>query len=181
MQIKVLFFGILKDLAGQNSETLTLPEGATLAELLAQYGARYPRMQNYLPGLATAVNQVYAGRAAGLRDGDEVGLLPPVSGGSGTTVQIGAGPVALVREPIDVARFVEAIKRPEDGAIAVFEGAVRNHSRGRPTLFLEYEAYEAMALRELEGLVRAAREKFPISVLHRELLGGRERLRTTRL
>jgi len=68
----------------------------------------------------------------------------------------------LVREPIDAARLVERVKAPEDGAVATFEGVARNHSRGRRTLYLEYEAYESMALEKMRELASEMRRRFPV-------------------
>jgi molybdopterin synthase catalytic subunit len=168
MQVTVLFFGMLKDLAGRGSDALSLPEGATVSDLLAHYEAQIPRLKPYLPALATAVNQEYAARSTPLHDRDEVGLLPPVSGGA--TPYIGTRHVAPVHRPIDTQEIIRSIRRSEDGAIAVFEGIVRNESRGRRTLYLEYEAYEAMALAELNRLVEQALGKFKIRdacIIHR--------------
>lgn len=82
MRVQVLFFGLLKDVAGRSNEWLDLPEGSTLADLLAHYELRIPKLQEILPSLALSVNQQYAGPGTVLGNNDEVGLLPPVSGGS---------------------------------------------------------------------------------------------------
>jgi molybdopterin converting factor small subunit len=82
MRVQVLFFGLLKDVAGTPSEWLDLPEGSTLADLIQHYELRIPRMQELLPSLALSVNQHYAGPGTVLGNNDEVALLPPVSGGS---------------------------------------------------------------------------------------------------
>src|SRR5215470_5875681 len=134
MRVRVLFFGILKDLVGKASESLEVREGATLADVLTHYESSVPRMRELLPTIAMSVNQHYSGPGALLGDNDEVALLPPVSGGSGRA--------SMVRERIDSAVILERIKRPEDGAAIVFEGVVRDHTRGRKTLYLDYEAYE---------------------------------------
>lgn len=170
MQIKVLFFGILKDLAGRGSETLALPDGATVSDLLAHYESEIPRLKSYLPAIATSVNLEYAARDEKLRNNDEVGLLPPVSGGTDHLPAVGAEWASLVRQPINTQHYIQTIVRPEDGAMVVFEGVVRNHSRGRRTLYLDYEAYELMALGELAELIRQALQKFKIRdarVIHR--------------
>jgi molybdopterin synthase catalytic subunit len=76
----------------------------------------------------------------------------------------------LVRDPIDVAALRDAMLRPEDGAVAVFEGVVRNHARGRKVLHLEYHAYEPMALRQMELVVSEAKTRFQIrdiAIVHR--------------
>lgn len=77
---------------------------------------------------------------------------------------------AIVREAIDTQRVLAQIKRPEDGAAIVFEGIVRNNTRGRQTLYLDYEAYEEMALKQMEGLAEQAREQFgvrEVAIVHR--------------
>jgi len=76
----------------------------------------------------------------------------------------------LVREPIDIDALQRSLTRPEDGAVAIFVGTVRNHSRGKRVLFLEYEAYEAMALKKLEEVGKQAKELYPITdiaIVHR--------------
>jgi molybdopterin converting factor small subunit len=81
MRVQVLFFGLLKDLAGRHSEWLELPEGATLADLLQHYELEMPNLQGLMPSIALSVNQQYAGPGTVLGQNDEVALLPPVSGG----------------------------------------------------------------------------------------------------
>jgi MoaE-MoaD fusion protein len=81
MRVQVLFFGMLKDITGRTSEWLELPEGATVADLLRHYELQMPRLQALLPSVALSVNQHYAGPGTVLGHNDEVGLLPPVSGG----------------------------------------------------------------------------------------------------
>ncbi len=176
MRIHVLFFGMLKDLAGRTSDSLDLPEGATLGDVLAHYQERIPSLNGMAAALAMSVNQEYAGPEIRLKPGDEVGLLPPVSGGAENRAQPAPDTApkhrhaAIVREVIDTAALVEAIKRPEDGAVAVFEGIVRNHSRGRTTLYLDYDAYEEMALKQMENLATQALSQFPVrdlAIVHR--------------
>ena len=82
MEIRVLFFGMLKDLAGRASDSLDLPENATLGDVLSHYEQAIPRLKDLMSSLAMSVNQEYAGRDTRLQQGDEVGFLPPVSGGS---------------------------------------------------------------------------------------------------
>jgi molybdopterin converting factor subunit 1 len=185
MQIRVLFFGVLKDLAGRANDSLSLPESATLEDVLSHYEQAIPRLKDLLPSLALSVNQEYAAPDAKLRPGDEVALLPPVSGGSegggskhsredaGGRSEAGnrlLWRAAIVHSAIDTPSALAAIKRPEDGAAGVFEGIVRNHSRGRRTLYLDYEAYEEMALKQMEELADRALTQFKIrdvAIIHR--------------
>jgi MoaE-MoaD fusion protein len=162
MRVRVLFFGGLKDLAGKSNDLLDLPEGALVRDVLAHYLSEVPRMKESLASLAVAVNQEYAGAETGLKSGDEVALLPPVSGGSGCA--------SIVRDPIDTLGVLQRIKRGEDGAAVAFEGVVRNQTRGRRTLYLDYEAYEEMALRQMEGLAEQALKQFKVrdvALVHR--------------
>ncbi len=168
MQVTVLFFGALKDLAGRGTDVLALPDGATVSDVLAHYATQFPRLKNYLPAIATSINREYAARTAGLHDRDEVALLPPVSGGSEAATETAR--VWLTREPIVPGPIIDSIKHPEDGALAVFAGVVRNHSRDRRTVYLDYEAYEAMAVNQLSVLVREALGRFQVRdarIVHR--------------
>jgi molybdopterin synthase catalytic subunit len=186
MRVRVLFFGVLKDLAGTSSDWLDLPDGASVRDVLARYEAQIPRLKAMLPSLALAVNQQYAGPDTKLKADDEVALLPPVSGGApdaagGTpapsaSLRAGSQPVgrrryaAIVRGVVDTSRIVGGLKRGEDGAVLVFEGVVRNQTRGRRTLYLDYEAYEDMALEQMESLASQALEQFQIrdvAIVHR--------------
>lgn len=162
MKVQILFFGMLRDLAGAASEEAELAEGARVDEVLARYASRSAGLEKLLSSVAVAVNQEFAKRDRILHEGDEVALLPPVSGG--------APRAAIVREKIDAAAVVERVKHGSDGAAVVFDGVVRNHTRGRRTLYLEYEAYEAMALKQMEQLAAQALEKFAVrevAMVHR--------------
>jgi molybdopterin synthase catalytic subunit len=177
MRVRVLFFGMLKEVAGKSSDTLNLADGATVGDLLAQIESQIPRLKNAMAALAVAVNQHYAGAETTLKSDDEVALLPPVSGGSGNPVEDDASSALpsgrrclIVSEPIDTSTIVAGIKRGEDGAAVVFEGIVRNQTRGRKTLYLDYEAYEQMALNQMEGLAEQALRNFQIrdvALVHR--------------
>jgi molybdopterin synthase catalytic subunit len=119
---------------------------------------------------AVAVNYEYAAPDHPLSDGDEVAILPPVSGGA---LPVSGDPeilVQIVREPIDTERIVSAVKSGGDGAVCVFDGIVRDNTRGRATLHLDYEAYEEMALKQMHGLREDAITRFgvrEIAIVHR--------------
>ena len=170
MKVRVLFFGTLKELAGKAAEEINLREGATARDVLAYYQERIPDLTRWLPALAVAINQQYTAPDTRLQSNDEVALLPPVSGGAPDEKARPAIRCRIVRERIDTEKVVEGIKRSEDGAVAIFEGIVRNQTRGRKTLYLDYEAYEAMALAQLESLALEALNKFAIrnvAIVHR--------------
>jgi molybdopterin converting factor subunit 1 len=173
MKIDVLFFGVLKDLLGQSSETVDLPEGARVREIIIHFSRQDPRFEAMAPSLAMSVNQEYAGPDCVLREADEVALLPPVSGGSwgdGEAEDDERGEIRIVRDRIDAEDVVRRLKHPSDGATVVFDGIVRDNSRGRRTLYLDYEAYEAMALKQMKSLAAEARTRFQVrgaSIIHR--------------
>lgn len=159
MKINVLFFGMVHDLAGFDREQVEVPEGERLADLRRRYELRFPRLGELAGSLLTAVNQEIVEPSVVLHEGDEVAFMPPVSGGAGDDF------FRLTRDPIVTSDLIRQLQTPEDGAVVVFEGVVRNHSRGRKTLFLEYEAYEPLAVRKMEEIGREVREKLPIDRL----------------
>lgn len=165
MRLRVLFFGMLNDMVGRASDSVELHDGATVRDLLIHCETQLPRLKESLSSIAVAVNQEYAGPETVLKENDEVALLPPVSGGAADTPL-----VQLVRERIVPHDIIPAMQRPEDGAIVIFDGIVRNHSRNRRTCYLEYDAYETMALAKLQELAHEATRRFAIrnvALVHR--------------
>jgi molybdopterin converting factor subunit 1 len=164
MRVRVLFFGLVHDVTGFGQEQLELPQGETLEGLWQRYASRFPRLSDLRSSLVVAVNEEIAENSRSLQDGDEVAFMPPVSGGADGDFY------RLTREPIAAATLQRGLLVPEDGAVVCFEGVVRNHSRGRRTLYLEYEAYEPMAIRKMREIGEEARQKFAlhrISMIHR--------------
>lgn len=166
----MLFFGMLREIAGKAADEIDLPEGASIRELIAHYEAQIPQLKQSINSLALAVNQQYTGPDTRLRERDEVALLPPVSGGAPARDDSKANYASITRQPIDTLQTLSRLKRGEDGAALVFEGIVRNQTRGRRTLYLDYEAYEEMALQQMEALAHRALEDFKIrdvALVHR--------------
>jgi molybdopterin synthase catalytic subunit len=177
MQVKVLPFGALKDWL-RSATTIELPEGSTVTELLERLRASEPARGQALQGIAVSVNAEYASASQVLREGDEVGLLPPVSGGATSRTEAAREesaqeePIAtaLTHEAIDAEKLIAAAKQGKDGAVVVFDGIVRNHTRGRRTLHLDYEAYEEMAEKQMRALGADARKRFgvrQVTMVHR--------------
>jgi molybdopterin converting factor subunit 1 len=113
----VLFFGMLKDVAGMSSEGLEIAEGSTLDSLFRHYAERFPRLADYSGSVVLALNQQFQPRETLVSDGDEVAFLPPVSGGSGYLHDISdpAGHFfALTRQPIDTQAIARRLLRGED-------------------------------------------------------------------
>jgi molybdopterin converting factor subunit 1 len=160
MRVKVLFFGVLKDLVGKAEESLDLPAGTTLETLFSRYSQRYETLNTKRPSILFARNQEFAKPETILNDNDEVAFLPPVSGGSGGGA---SGHIfEIVRETIDSRQLVNKLQRPEDGAVVVFEGVVRNNTKGRATTHLEYECYEAMAKEQMTRIGHEIAAQFAI-------------------
>jgi molybdopterin converting factor subunit 1 len=164
MQVRVLFFGMLKDLAGRADHTLELPAGASLGDALQQCTRLIPGLAALSSVIAMSVNQEYSAPDTPLHGGDEIALLPPVSGGTQIPY------AAIIRAKIDAQAIAANLKHPEDGALVLFEGIVRNHTRGRRSLYLDYQAYEDMALKMMERLASEALTQFQIrdvALVHR--------------
>lgn len=169
MRVHILPFGVLKDSILESP--LELPANSTVADLLAELGRKLcerPSAVELLGRIAVSVNAEYAQANQPLQEGDLVGLLPPVSGGiQGTEPAIHTG---LTRETIPADALVSAVKQGTDGAVVVFDGIVRNNTRGRRTLHLDYEAYEEMAEKQMAEISAQAIEKFgvrAVTLVHR--------------
>jgi molybdopterin synthase catalytic subunit len=161
MLVKVLFFGVLKDMVGKAEEWLEVAPGTTLGGLFASYSQRYETLQGRRPSILFARNREFATADTALNDQDEVAFLPPVSGGAGGDGHI----FEIVRQTIDTRSLVERLQRPEDGAVVVFEGVVRNNTKGRPTTHLEYECYEGMAQEQMARIGREIASQFAVGRL----------------
>jgi molybdopterin synthase catalytic subunit/molybdopterin converting factor small subunit len=178
MRVRVLFFGVLKEVAGKSADAIDLQDGSCVRDVLLHYSLQVPKLEGWLPSIALAVNQQYAGPETTLRANDEVALLPPVSGGSADAAGETQPPhteehyryASIVRETINTPVITSRLKHADDGAAVVFEGVVRNQTRGRRTLCLDYSAYEEMAHQQLEKLATEALERFQIrdvAIVHR--------------
>ena len=166
IRVRLLSFGSLKTLFAEGGDWRDLEAGESVAGLLGKLLDDGILPEGAISSAAIAVNHSYASSDQILNDGDEVAILPPVSGGMGPD-----GPlIALVREPVDAAGIERAIKAGADGAVCIFDGIVRDHTRGRPTLHLDYEAYEEMALKQMHLLRSEAIEHFgvrEVAIVHR--------------
>jgi MoaE-MoaD fusion protein len=173
MRVRVLFFGVLKDVAGRTEDQLELEAGARLERVMDHYCTQFPRMRAMQGSILLARNQEFSELTAAVGDGDEIAFLPPVSGGSrGYLYEISEGGhlFALTREPIDTRKITERLLQGEDGAVVAFEGVARNHSHGRRTRYLDYECYEPMAIKVMARIGReiaAAHAIHRIAMVHR--------------
>ena len=175
MRIRVLFFGVLRDVCGLREDSLEVPEGGRVETVFEHYAVRFPRLREMAASIVLAHNQQFSSPGETLAEGDEVAFLPPVSGGSGTyshqIVDQAAGHFfALTREAIDSASLARRLLRGEDGAIVNFEGVARNNTKGRATRYLEYECYEAMAIKTMAEIGTQLASEFAIgriAMVHR--------------
>jgi MoaE-MoaD fusion protein len=156
VRIRVLFFGVLRDIVGVREETIEVPAGARLAAVLEGYQAKFPRIREMSASLMMARNQQFAPVSAVAEEGDEIAFLPPVSGGldDPSPDQGDDHYFALTRDPIDGGAIARRLLRGEDGAFVNFEGVARNNTKGRATRYLEYECYEPMAIKVMSELGR---------------------------
>jgi MoaE-MoaD fusion protein len=155
VQVRIRLFAGLRERAGTGTRTLELPDGATLGDV-------WPGLElgDEPPGLLYALNKRYADRATPVADGDEVALIPPVSGGD----------FRLSAAPLSLDAVVREVARDGAGAVASFLGTVRNRSRDRTVLYLEYEAYEGMAetmMAELARELKARHDVLEVAIHHR--------------
>lgn len=161
LTVRVLFFATLRDLAGVREEQLTLPSGAIVADLKQTVIRRYEKLALAMDSAIVAVNREFAFPDQHLKNGDEVALFPPVSGGVDdehpTLLQV-------IETPLDMNAAIESITRPTTGAACVFTGIVRaitEREGGLETSYLEYEAYKPMALEKLQQVAEEIRERWP--------------------
>src|SRR3989337_2428725 len=160
IQVEVLYFATLRSLTGIRQEGISLPAGSTVGDLRHQLAQRDDRLGQALQTALFAVNREFAFPEELLREGDEVAVFPPVSGGAA-----GATVVRLTQEPLDLDELLGSVTLPTTGAACVFSGLVRAETRrGEPrdTEYLEYEAYEPMAREKMEQVAREIRERWPM-------------------
>ncbi len=168
MKIRLMLFGALRDEAdGAREVDLEVEEGLDVAGLRALLAERWPMVARYGDRLAVSVNLEVAHANVVLANGDEVALLPPVAGGSAEA----AGRRCTISEtPLDEAEVTARVAGDDTGGIVSFVGAVRNQARGHEIEHLEYEAYPAMAEREMQKIVDEAEVRWPgtrVAIAHR--------------
>jgi len=155
MKVAVRLFAALRERVGARETALELDEGASVDDVWPALG-----LGEEPAGLVYAVNRTYVDRGTLLADGDEVALIPPVSGGA----------FVLSDEPLSLERAAAEVASDGAGAIATFVGTTRARSRGREVIRLEYEAYEGMAEAEMEriaGVLRDRHDVIDVAIHHR--------------
>jgi molybdopterin converting factor subunit 1 len=165
ISVTVRFFAGHRDVTGKAEEQWELEEGTTLGMLWEQIVARYPRLAGYSGRMLYAVNEEWSTLTTELHDGDEAAFIPPVSGGAPDTPLF-----HITHSALDPAPLVAAVQSPAMGAVVTFAGVVRNNFGGRATAYLEYEAYEEMAVTVLRQLANEAQTQWntgTIAIHHR--------------
>jgi MoaE-MoaD fusion protein len=163
VKIRVLFFGAARDVVDANPLELSIASPATVASAFQTLTARFSALERFGRSLLFAVNQEYATPDTILNENDELAVFPPVSGGSHDFFE-------LTTEPIDVGAAARRVVLPECGATVTLDGYAREWTKGKHTLYLVYEAYEGMALTEMQRLGVEAHQQFKIAhigIVHR--------------
>lgn len=164
MKVKVLAFATAKDALREDELSLELPTGSTIADLSRSLQQQHPALASIWPRLAVALDGELCQPEAELRDGCEVALLPPVSGG------VAEKRTSLVDEPIDVAGISDAAAHASCGALVLFIGHVRDHHGPRSVAGITYDAYRDMAERQLEAIAvdfEETGERLRVRIAHR--------------
>ena len=156
MRVRVKLFAALRELAGASERDVELPKGSTVGDVWPSL----PELGAEPPGLLYALNKEYVTRGQELADGDELAVIPPVSGGA----------FRLTESPVDLGAVVAEVADERAGAIATFVGTTRVQSRGRTVQHLEYEAYEGMAENEMARIATDLKERYDlceVAITHR--------------
>lgn len=161
MKVTIRFFAIYREMAGVREVHLELGKETTVAQLLGRLGQEYPQVMVNPQITMVAVNREYVDMDFPLAEGDEVALIPPVSGGSR---------VHITEEPISSSELAAQLRKESHGAVVTFEGIVRGLDAGRRVLYLEYDAYPEMAEKKMREIVDEIRHRWNIedmAMLHR--------------
>lgn len=162
MRVRVLYFAVVRERLGRESEELELAAGATAAHAWSELERRHPELGGMRGVVKIAINEEFAAADRVLADGDVIALIPPVAGG--------AGVFRISEEPLSLDEVVRAVSSDEHGGVVTFTGVVRRHSRGKTIVRLEYEAYRGMAERKLAEIgaqLAAEQPGVRVAIVHR--------------
>jgi molybdopterin synthase catalytic subunit len=162
MRIQLRYFAIVREALGTSKETREVAPGATAGDLYAEIARDAPRLAGLQRSMLLMVNQEYVDASHPLNDGDELVLIPPVSGGSER--------FSVVSEPLDPRAIEALVADPGAGAVLTFTGTVRDRARGRAVTALDYEAYAPAAEKMLRRIGDEIRERWGIervAIVHR--------------
>ena len=162
MKINVRLFALYRERAGRDHLTLELHPGSTVSQLVEEIRRLFPDLAPPSVDIVVAVNTEYGQPDLALFDGDDVALIPPVSGG-GTMIE-------MTRKPLIPEEITAKVRKDTNGAVVTFLGTTRLFAEGRKVLYLEYEAYEEMALKEMEKILQEIRSEWAledVAIAHR--------------
>ncbi|MFD2370835.1 molybdenum cofactor biosynthesis protein MoaE [Brevibacillus sp. GCM10020057] len=163
MTVTILLFAGLAERVHERQIQLTLPEPATVRDLLEAVARQYPALAPLLGSCFVSVNHEYATPDQAIAPRDEIALLPPVSGGEEERFSI-------TEEPLSADRLVRLVSNPHAGAILTFVGTVREFTHGQRTVSLSYEAYAPMAVEKMKQIAAEIEERWPgtqVAMQHR--------------
>jgi molybdopterin synthase catalytic subunit len=158
MEIDLRYFAIIREVLGRSAERRRVPDGISAGDLFAELAGEHPRLVAMRPVTMIMVNQAYVTDDYLLRNGDEVALIPPVSGGAERLF-------AVTTDTLDPRAVEELVACPGAGAIVTFVGAVRDHGRGMQVTHLEYEAYGPAAEKSMAQIGEEICARWPIENL----------------
>ncbi len=168
VKINVLFFGACREIVGANEIDFTLPENASITTVFTELKKTYPALEKLGGRLLFAINETYATKEQVLVAGDKLAIFPPVSGG-GEDIE-NPDIYLLTHKLINSRELALQVIRSKDGAVVTFDGITRDNNKGKPVLFLEYEAYEPMAIKMMKEIAEDARSRWSIdkiALVHR--------------
>lgn len=162
MNVRVLYFAVVRERLGRDAEELELAGGATAEDAWRELVRRHPELGALRAVVKLAVNEEFAGGERALAEGDVIAVIPPVAGGAG-------GCFRVSEEALSLDEVVRAVTADEQGGVVTFTGVVRSRSRGKRIVRLEYEAYRTMAERKLEEIGAACAQEFGarVAIVHR--------------
>ncbi|MFV8749868.1 molybdenum cofactor biosynthesis protein [Nannocystaceae bacterium ST9] len=180
MRLTVLLFAGLRQRAGRAEVLVEIDPtlAPTLADLRRTIAQDHPELGS-IDHCRIAIDQEFARDDHPLAEGQEIALIPPVSGGSGAELEPDPASALeswtgtrsrLTRAALSLSEVVAAVEHRDAGGIATFTGNVREHSRGKQVVRLEYEAYPAMALRVMDAIASAVEQEIPgarVAIAHR--------------
>ena len=161
MNVRVLYFATLRDLAGTKEEQVGLPDESTVADLKALLTEKHPDLARAQTSMLVSINREFSFEEDMLHDGDEVAVFPPVSGGSSEPAPT---ILSITKDPLDLNTTLDELVLPTTGAACIFTGTVRERTeRGaqRETMYLEYEAYTPMAEAKMRQVAEEIRARWP--------------------
>ncbi len=163
MTVTILLFAGLAERANEREIRLTLPEQASVRDLLEALAEQHPVLAPLLGSCFVSINHEYAASDRIIGQDDEIALLPPVSGGEDARFSI-------TDEPLSADKLVRMVSNPHAGAVLTFVGTVREFTHGQRTVYLSYEAYAPMAVEKMKQIAAEIEERWPgaqVAMQHR--------------